>query len=124
MLADGKFYLLAREGNTFREKPGAPKADWDTYSGNHSGNRHSPLEQINTGNVHKLAPAWIAPLSQSRGEATPIVVDGIMYVTGWNAMHALDATTGRELWSYSEPHTAGPARRCRQRRQSRRSHLG
>jgi alcohol dehydrogenase (cytochrome c) len=107
VLADGKFYLLAREGTAFREKTGAPKADWETYSGNPSGNRHSTLDQINVNNVQKLAPAWIAPLSQSRGEATPIVVDGIMYITGWNAMHALDATTGRELWSYSEPRTMG-----------------
>jgi alcohol dehydrogenase (cytochrome c) len=46
-------------------------------------------------------------MNSSRGESTPIVVDGIMYVTGWNELYALDATTGRQLWMYSEPHTGG-----------------
>jgi len=107
VLAGNKFYLLAREGNTYREKPSAPKADWDTYAGSNSGNRYSALDQINTTNVEKLGTAWIAPLGQSRGESSPVVVDGIMYVTGWNELYALDATTGRQLWSYAEPHTLG-----------------
>jgi alcohol dehydrogenase (cytochrome c) len=107
VLAGGKFYLLAREGNTFREKPSAPKADWGSYSGDTSGNRYSTLDQVNTANVQKLGIAWMAPMSQSRGESSPVVVDGIMYVTGWNEIYALDATTGRQLWSYGEPHTLG-----------------
>jgi alcohol dehydrogenase (cytochrome c) len=107
VLADGKFYLLTREGNTYSEKPSAPKADWDTYAGSNSGNRYSALDQINTTTVQKLGVAWIAPLGQSRGESSPVVVDGVMYVTGWNEISALDATTGRQLWSYGEPHTLG-----------------
>jgi alcohol dehydrogenase (cytochrome c) len=107
VLSGGRFVLLAREGATFREKPAEPRADWSHYSGGYDGNRYSPLDQIAIANVGNLAPAWIAPVSQSRGESTPIVVDGIMYVTGWNELYAIDATTGRQLWSYSEPPTVG-----------------
>src|SRR5262249_49389 len=40
-------------------------------------------------------------------EATPIVVDGVMYVTGWNEVWALDATTGKQIWMFRNPHTDG-----------------
>ena len=46
-------------------------------------------------------------MPESRPQNTPVVVDGIMYVTGWNELQALDATTGRALWSYREPRHPG-----------------
>ena len=46
-------------------------------------------------------------MPESRPQATPVVVDGIMYVTGWNELYALDATTGRVLWTYKEPRHGG-----------------
>jgi alcohol dehydrogenase (cytochrome c) len=112
LTADGKVRLLARNGDDYSEKKIEPVANWTTYHGMIGGSRYSSLEQINTTNISKLAPAWAFPMPSAKGngrgiEATPIVVDGIMYVTGWNAMHALDATTGQELWSYSEPHHDG-----------------
>jgi len=62
-------------------KPG----DWPTYHGRLSGNRHSPLGQIHTGNVAALAPRWIFPIPNSRRlEVTPLVADGVMYATGVN----------------------------------------
>jgi PQQ-dependent dehydrogenase (methanol/ethanol family) len=99
-------------------KPG----DWLTYNGNLSGNRYSELTQINTTNVHQLTLKWIfsVPLWKNSFpntnyfvenmryfglETTPIVADGIMYVTGPNAAFALDPFTGREIWEYSRLRT-------------------
>jgi alcohol dehydrogenase (cytochrome c) len=108
LLENGKFVLLSRDGDLYREKPIAPKADWLFYDGSLTGNRFSPLEQINTSNVKRLGPAWMFPLPNSpRLEVTPTVADGIMYVGGWNEWYALDATTGRQLWSYVEPRHEG-----------------
>jgi alcohol dehydrogenase (cytochrome c) len=102
-----KFTLLLRDGEVYREKPIAPKRDWLFYDGSHTGNRYSTLDRINRGNVHRLAPVWTLPMPESRPQATPVVVDGVMYVPGWNELYALDATTGRTLWSYKEPRHPG-----------------
>jgi alcohol dehydrogenase (cytochrome c) len=78
LTGDGKFHLLAREAGRLREKPIEPKSDWTSYNGSLSGNRFSPLEQINTANVKRLALAWLFPIPNGqRLEATPIVVDGV-----------------------------------------------
>jgi alcohol dehydrogenase (cytochrome c) len=102
-----KLSLLSRDGDVYREKAIAPKRDWLHYDGSYTGNRYSTLDQINRSNVQRLAPVWTFPMPESRPQATPVVVDGIMYVPGWNALYALDATTGRRLWSYTEPRHGG-----------------
>lgn len=108
LLENGKYALLSRDGDVYREKPIAPKADWLMYDGSLTGNRFSPLEQINTSNVKRVGPAWIFAMPTSpRLEVTPTVVDGIMYVGGWNEWYALDATSGRQLWSYTQPRNEG-----------------
>jgi alcohol dehydrogenase (cytochrome c) len=108
LAADGKFHLLTRVGETYLDKPIEPRSDWLTYHGSDSGNRYSTLDQINSSNVQKIAVAWKFPIPSSpRLQGTPIVVDGIMYMTGWNELYAIDATTGSPIWSYHEPHTAG-----------------
>jgi PQQ-dependent dehydrogenase (methanol/ethanol family) len=88
-------------------KPGA----WPTYHGNESGNRFSPLDQINTGNVTRLATAWMFPVPGAPRalEGTPVVVDGVMYITSVNEAWALDARSGREIWQYSRPRSQGLA---------------
>ena len=97
--ADGKIHLLAKEGDLWRERNLLPKMDWTSYNGSYTGNRYSALEQINTANVKQLAPKWVFPIPGApRLEATPVVVDGIMYVTASNEAYALDATTGRRIW--------------------------
>lgn len=84
----------------------APKpGDWPTYSGNVDGNRFSPLTEINARNAASLQAAWVHPLPYSPLETTPLVVGGIMYVTGPNEIHALDGRTGSQIWSYSRPRT-------------------
>ena len=83
-------------------KPG----EWPSYNGRLDGNRHSQLDQINQGNVSRLELAWMYPLdSPNLLETTPVVVDGVMYVTFANEVHALDALHGRKIWSYSQPRT-------------------
>ncbi len=76
--------------------------DWLTYGRTYSEQRFSPLEQIDTNNVKNLGLAWWYEMKVNRGvEATPLVADGVMYVTSaWSMVYALDAKTGRELWFY------------------------
>jgi alcohol dehydrogenase (cytochrome c) len=78
---------------------------WLTYSGDYTGQRHSPLKQITPDNVHRLAAQWTFQAEGmviGRGfESTPIVVDGTLYITGNNNYAwAYDARTGRQLWRY------------------------
>ena len=74
--------------------------EWLTYGGDYDEQRHSRLTGITPANVGKLGVAWTYQLSTNRGvEATPIIADGVMYVTSaWSVVHALDARTGRQLW--------------------------
>ena len=75
---------------------------WLTHGGTYDEQRHSMLDSINENNVGGLGVAWTYDLRTGRGvESTPIVVDGVMYVTSaWSVVHALDAKTGKELWVY------------------------
>jgi alcohol dehydrogenase (cytochrome c) len=84
--------------------------NWLTYYGGYHGQRYSGLNQINAGNVRNLRPAWvfqagvvglIANPATYAFEAAPIVVDGTMFVSGWDGyVWALDAASGRLLWRY------------------------
>ena len=80
----------------------ATSNDWPTIGLDYAETRFSKLNQINTDNVKKLGLVWSYPLESSRGvEATPVVVDGIMYQTAsWSVVHAIDARTGKRLWSF------------------------
>jgi PQQ-dependent dehydrogenase (methanol/ethanol family) len=80
--------------------------EWPTYSGNVDGNRHSMQSDINVHNVSRLRPAWVHPLPYSPLETTPVVVDGVMYVTGPNQVYAFDARTGAEIWNFVRPRSA------------------
>jgi PQQ-dependent dehydrogenase (methanol/ethanol family) len=82
--------------------------EWPTYNGNVSGNRHSPLEQINRASVARLAMQWVYTLPYFGLEATPLVTEGVMYVSGPNQVYALDGRTGQEIWRYSRPRTTSP----------------
>ena len=84
-------------------KPG----DWPTYHGRLDGNRFSRHAQITAANVPRLALQWSHSLRGFDNGVTPIVLDGIMYITGPNQVSALDARSGREIWRYSRPLTPG-----------------
>jgi alcohol dehydrogenase (cytochrome c) len=78
---------------------------WLTYSGDYTGQRHSPLTQITPENVSRLAAQWTfqaSPMPPGRGfEGTPLMLDGILYITGNNNFAwAVDSRTGRPLWTY------------------------
>ncbi len=80
-------------------------ADWLSYGRTYDEQRFSPLTAINASNVDKLGLQWFSDLDTARGqEATPIVVDGVLYVsTAWSMVKAFDAATGKPLWAY-DPH--------------------
>lgn len=81
--------------------------NWPTYAGNINGNRFSSLAQINKYNVGQLRLDWSYSIPYFGLETTPLVMDGVMYVTGPNQVYALDGRSGREIWSYSRPRTPG-----------------
>jgi quinohemoprotein ethanol dehydrogenase len=76
--------------------------NWLTYGRTYNEQRFSPLKEINAKNIGQLGLAWFHDLDTRRGqEATPIVVDGVMYfTTAWSKVFALNAATGALLWSY------------------------
>jgi quinohemoprotein ethanol dehydrogenase len=80
----------------------ATSNDWPTIGLDYGETRFSKLNQINTDNVKKLGLVWSYSLESSRGvEATPVVIDGIMYQTAsWSVVHAIDARTGKKIWSF------------------------
>ena len=83
--------------------------DWPMYRHDLEGSGYSPLKQIDATNVSKLTQAWTMPLSDRGGlEVTPIVVDGVMYLPGAGHVFALDAVTGKQIWSYDV--AMGPTR--------------
>ncbi len=76
--------------------------DWITHGGNYQEDRFSQLDQINKNNLNDLGLAWTLNLGTKRGiQATPLVVDGIMFLTGpWNIAYAVNTRTGELIWTY------------------------
>lgn len=76
--------------------------DWGLHGGDYGEQRHSPLTQINTDTVGSLGLAWEGDVDSVRGlEATPIMVDGVIYVSStWSRVMAFDAASGEKLWTY------------------------
>jgi len=76
--------------------------DWLTYGRNYGEERYSPLGQITKENVGQLGLAWSLNLGTKRGiEATPLVVDGIMFISGpWSVVYAINTRNGKLLWTY------------------------
>ena len=92
---------------------------WLTLGGNFEMQHYSPLKNINTENVKELGLAWEYDASSRRGrtqrglEASPIVVDGVMYTSGaWGVVYALDAKTGKEKWRFDPELDGNYARRA------------
>ncbi|MEO6338928.1 MAG: PQQ-dependent dehydrogenase, methanol/ethanol family [Caulobacteraceae bacterium] len=76
--------------------------NWMSYGRTYDEQRFSPLDKISDANVGQLGLAWSYDLDTNRGqEATPLIVDGVMYVsTAWSKVKALDAATGKLIWAY------------------------
>ncbi|HZF86775.1 MAG TPA: PQQ-dependent dehydrogenase, methanol/ethanol family, partial [Burkholderiaceae bacterium] len=89
------------DGNFIRSNA-AKTPDWPSVGLDYAETRYSRLNQIDTGNVKQLGLVWSYNLESTRGvEATPLVVDGVMYVTAsWSVVHAIDARTGQKIWTF------------------------
>ncbi|MEZ5402027.1 MAG: PQQ-binding-like beta-propeller repeat protein [Bryobacteraceae bacterium] len=79
------------------------QGEWPGYHGLPSANRHSALTQITNANAGRLQLAWSYSIPYNGLEMTPLVQDGVMYVTGPNQVCAISARTGREIWCYTRP---------------------
>ena len=101
-------------------KSSSPATDWPMFSHDLAGTRFSALKQINPGNVSKLKLAWRMPYRADRNnaatgglggltEATPIVVNGVMYLPAESRVLALDAATGKEIWKFDVSASQGNA---------------
>lgn len=101
---------LVAAGAAQQATPAAARGDWPSYRHDPEGTGHSPLDQITPRNVAQLAPAWSYPLGPQSGaapapnaapnsQATPIVIGGRMYLPTMDRVVALEADSGRELWS-------------------------
>ena len=105
----------AQVGSDRLERAVEEPRNWLTYSGNYFSDRHSRLDQITPANIRNLERQWVYQSSAFglSWEATPLVVDGIMYVTQRpNDIVALDARTGRVFWIYSYPTPADHGACC------------
>lgn len=80
----------------------AEPQNWLTYWGNYQGTHYSRLAAITPANAGRLSPQWSYQFGAGNNETVPIVVDGLMFVTGpQNNAAALDARTGRPIWKYT-----------------------
>jgi quinohemoprotein ethanol dehydrogenase len=88
----------------------AATGDWPTHGGTYAEQRFSPLTQVNAGTVARLGLSWWAEFDTDRGaEATPLVVDGVLYTTtAWSRVYAFDAVSGKQLWRF-DPKVPGGA---------------
>jgi alcohol dehydrogenase (cytochrome c) len=89
------------DSNTLRK----PSTDsWLTYHGEYNGQRHSVLAQITPDNVARLVRVWRFQTGQTQAiKASPILMDGVLYLTTPDNIWALDARTGKERWHYQHP---------------------
>jgi alcohol dehydrogenase (cytochrome c) len=101
-LASALCLLIGISAGSASGATAASPADWPSFFGDDQAWSYSPLDQINRDNVKHLSVAWAFSVGEKGLGATPLVVDGTMYlVAGSNKIFALDAATGRQLWTYS-----------------------
>ena len=85
-----------------------PKDSWPTYHGDYSGRRHSTLGQITPANVRQLTLAWAFQTNQGdQIKASPILHNGVIYISTPDNMWAIDARAGRQIWRYTYPTNQG-----------------
>lgn len=80
-----------------------PSDSWLTFHGDYSGRRHSSLTQITPENVAELKQIWSFRTGNQQIKASPILANGILYITTPDNIWALDARTAKELWHYQNP---------------------
>jgi alcohol dehydrogenase (cytochrome c) len=110
LLGDDRALYLLREAPNGRHRRVTSQTGWPGYDGVSRGGRYSPLTQITPANASRMTPKWVFTIPNSAQlQVTPVVVDGVMYVTAANDLYALDAGSGRQIWNYRRPRTRGVA---------------
>ena len=104
--------LVAFAGGLSGQAPepgrGYPSGDWPFTGGNWSSSRYSTLDDIATDTVDRLGAAWMTPLpGGAASRATPVVQDGVIYLTGGANVFAFDARTGDPIWHWEPDPDAG-----------------
>jgi len=90
---------VSSEQVTMQDLLKGPENDWLVYHGDYGANHYSPLTEITSKNVGTLVPKWVYKINDGAYlRSSPVVQNGIMYVTSANEVHALDARTGQWLW--------------------------
>jgi len=90
----------------FSASPAWSQSNWSSYGQDQASSRFSKLTQINTSNITKLARAWTFHTGgESQNEATPVVVDSVIYLSSPNGYFAVDAVTGEQIWKFSADDT-------------------
>ncbi len=85
-------------------------SDWPGYGRSYGEQHYSPLTILNGGNIHRLGLAWWMDLGAENSATQPIEVNGVLYfTTGYSVVHAVEVTTGRQLWQF-DPHAASAAK--------------
>ena len=79
-----------------------PDTDWPSFGHDPGAKRFSPLTQITPKNVSQLEPAWSFDTGVTNLQVTPIVVNGLMYLTGGTSVFALEPETGEEVWRFDQ----------------------
>jgi len=84
------------------------RENWPSYNGDYTGKRFSSLAQVTPANVSHLAAKWVFH-TQNAGvlQVTPVVVNGVMFLTGSNDAYAVDAKTGKQLWHHARAVSTG-----------------
>ena len=99
--------VFAQTGRSAAPSAAVPPGDWHNINRDSGASRFSPLNQINPGNVGKLAQAWTFPMTGG-GSSVPLVVNGVMYVSSGRRVVAIDGDTGKEVWAFTLPTPAQP----------------
>jgi alcohol dehydrogenase (cytochrome c) len=108
VLGDDRALHLLRDAGAGKYREVTSQTGWASYHGAPTGNRYSALTQITPANAGRLVPRWVFTLpNAAQLQVTPVVVDGVMYVTAANDLYALDAGSGRQIWNYRRPRTRG-----------------
>jgi alcohol dehydrogenase (cytochrome c) len=103
---DARVHLLRKAGDHYRTV--TSDIDWPTYNGDPGGNRYTAMTEINRSTLPRLSPRWSFTVpGAGQLQMTPVVVQGIMYITAPNEAFALDAGSGRRVWHFKRPRTAG-----------------
>ncbi len=88
-------------------------ANWSSHNIDLHNSRFSPVDEINTSNVGRLTQKWSIdiPGTENISQSTPLVVDGVMYFNGGSKLYAIDAATGKQMWTVQvEPAFPGSGR--------------